>query len=513
MSSPVRAWSLAGLGAGVAGLAASYLTATLLGVRESPVVAVAESVVALTPGPVAEWLISLVGRADKVLLVLGVLIATGAVLAWAGRLARRSWLGAVLVLVGLAGVGTAAVLTRRGTGVGDLVPVVVGLAVWLVTLSLLVEPLRRLDAAREAGGRGPSASRRGFLLGVSAVAAISLVTSVVGRFVGRGRREVEQSRRLLRIPGVTEPTVPRSVSDPVPGAEPWQTPAGEFSRIDTAISSPTIEPGAWRLRIHGMVENELVLTFDDLLARELSESWVTLTCVSNVVGGSLIGNAWWSGVRLADLLAEAGVQDGADAVLQTSEDGWTCGTPLSALTDGRDAMLAVAMNGHPLPIDHGFPVRSVVPGLYGYVSATKWLVDLEVTRFADFSAYWTQRGWGERGPVKTSSRIDVPRSGASVDAGSTTLAGVAWAQHRGISAVEVAVDGDDWRPAELSRVPGEDCWVPWRVEVDLDPGEHVLRVRATDGDGEVQTGVERDVLPDGATGWHTVRVTARGADA
>ncbi len=508
MTSPARAWSLAGLGAGFAGLAASYLTATLLSVRESPVVAVAESVVALTPGAVAEWLISLVGRADKVLLILGVLLVTGALLAWAGRLARRSWMAAVAVQVALAVVGGAAVLTRRGTGVGDLVPVVVGLAVWLVALSVLVEPLRGLDAAQRAGGGGPASSRRGFLVAIGAVTAASGVATLVGRFAGRGRRSVEQSRRLLRIPGVSEPTVPRSTRTGVAGTRPWMTPAADFYRIDTSLASPAIEPSTWRLRIHGMVDRELELSFDDLLERELTESWVTLTCVSNVVGGSLVGNAWWSGVRLADLLAEAGVQDGADALLQTSEDGWTCGTPLSVVTDGRDAMLAVAMNGHPLPVDHGFPVRAVVPGLYGYVSATKWLVDIEVTRFEDFSAYWTERGWGERGPVKTSSRIDVPRSGASVPAGATALGGVAWAQHRGIAGVEVAVDGDDWRPAELSRVPGEDCWVPWRLEVDLEAGDHVLRVRATDGDGEVQTGVERDVLPDGATGWHTVRISA-----
>jgi hypothetical protein len=218
----------------------------------------------------------------------------------------------------------------------------------------------------------------------------------------------------------------------------------------------------------------------------------------------LIGNAWWSGVRVADLLRLAGVQDGADAVLQTSEDGWTCGTPLDTLTDDRNALLAVAMNGEPLPIDHGFPVRTIVPGLYGYVSACKWVVDMEVTTFDEISAYWTQRGWSERGPVKISSRIDVPGSGDEIAGDPARIGGVAWAQHIGISAVEVAVDGGAWQSAEISRPSTVDTWVQWVAEVSLDPGDHVVRVRATDRDGLVQTGVEQDVLPDGATGWHTV---------
>jgi hypothetical protein len=246
-----------------------------------------------------------------------------------------------------------------------------------------------------------------------------------------------------------------------------------------------------------------VLTYDELLERQFTEAWVTLNCVSNPVGGNLIGNAWWSGVRIADLLEEAGVQDGADAVKQTSEDGWTCGTPLGALTDDRDAMLAVAMNGQALPIEHGFPVRMVVPGLYGYVSATKWLVDLEVTRFADFTAYWTDRGWAEKGPVKIASRVDVPRSGAEVQAGEVRFGGVAWAQHTGIAAVEFSVDGGEWLEAEIGATPSVDTWVQWTGTADVEPGDHLVKVRATDKDGTVQTGTVQDVLPDGATGWHT----------
>jgi hypothetical protein len=253
-----------------------------------------------------------------------------------------------------------------------------------------------------------------------------------------------------------------------------------------------------------MVDREVTLTYEELLGRRLTQAWVTLCCVSNPVGGELIGNAWWSGVRVADLLAEAGVHPGADAVKQTSHDGWTCGTPIEALTDGRNAMLAVAMNGEPLPVEHGFPVRMVVPGLYGFVSATKWVVDLEVTRFDDFTAFWTDRGWSERGPVKTESRVEVPRDGARVGAGKVRVGGHAWAQHTGIEKVEVRLDGHAWREVDLGRVPGNDTWVQWSGTLDVPSGDHTLAVRATDRSGYTQTGVRADVVPDGATGWHTV---------
>jgi DMSO/TMAO reductase YedYZ molybdopterin-dependent catalytic subunit len=259
-----------------------------------------------------------------------------------------------------------------------------------------------------------------------------------------------------------------------------------------------------------MVEREIVISYNELVAREITEDWITLGCVSNTVGGGLVGNAWWSGVRLAGLLAEAGPKAGANAVLQTSDDGWTCGTPLAALVDERNAMLAVAMNGQPLPIEHGFPVRTIVPGFYGYVSACKWVVDMEVTRFDKIDAFWTRKGWSEQGPVKMASRIDTPDGGAQVDAGAHVFAGNAWSQHTGIAKVEVQLDGGRWQAAELGTAPNDDTWVQWRITLDLEPGDHEVRVRATDKDGDSQTGVERDVLPDGATGWHTITISARG---
>ena len=256
-----------------------------------------------------------------------------------------------------------------------------------------------------------------------------------------------------------------------------------------------------------MVDKELTLTYQDLLDRGLEDAWITICCVSNPVGGDLIGNTVWGGVPIKGILEEVGIKDGADALLSTSDDGWTCGTPLDALTDGRNALLALTMNGEPLPIPHGFPVRQVVPGLYGYVSATKWVTDWEVTRFADFEAYWTQRGWGERGPVKTESRIDVPRDGDTVDAGTGTIAGVAWAQHVGIDGVEVRIDGGAWRKATLGVAPNVDTWVQWSVDWSAGKGDHTIEARATNAKGEPQTKDRADVLPDGATGYPGISVT------
>lgn len=520
------AWSLAGLAAGVAGLATSYFVAMAMTIRESPVVAVAELVIRLTPGAVASYLIEQVGKLDKPLLLLGIFLFLAAVFAWAGRLARRTWWAPAVVYAALAVVGAIAVGVQRGATAIDFIPVAVGFVTWLVTLSALTEPLRDHELALEhhstasgdaetldlVGGDAPPThpdhTRRSFVIRAGVIAAGAAVLGVVGRVVGRGRRHVEESRRLLRLPGVSEPRVPPATRVGVKGVSPWRTESNLFYLIHTAIVVPTIEPKDWMLRIHGLVDRELVLTYAELVERQFTEAWITLNCVSNPVGGDLIGNAWWSGVRLAELLEEAGVQPGADAVLQTSDDGWTCGTPLEALTDDRNAMVAVAMNGQALTIEHGFPARTVVPGLYGYVSACKWVVDMEVTRFQDIEAYWTERGWAELGPVKIASRVDVPRSGDEVKAGSVTFGGVAWCQHTGISGVEFSVDGGPWLEADIGKSPTVDSWVQWKGEADVDAGDHLVRVRAIDADGEVQTGAEMDVKPDGATGWHSSDFTA-----
>jgi DMSO/TMAO reductase YedYZ molybdopterin-dependent catalytic subunit len=493
--------------AGLAGAAVSHVLTNVLNARATPIQVVAEAIIAITPGPVAEALIQLVGRKDKPILIAGVTLGVIGFGAVAGLVSRRSRAGGFAVFGAMAAVALLAMMAGSGFTSTSLLPLAAGAAVWFVVLALLVDrtPGAALDEPASAGV--DPVARRGFLLLAGGIAVGSVAVAATGRLFGRSRRAVETSRRLLRLP-VRRGVVPEGADLGVPGVESWRVPNSEFYRIDTALVLPTVDPAEWRLRIHGMVENELELTYQDLLDRDMTEAWVTLCCVSNEVGGDLIGNAFWSGVRVADLLAEAGVSPEADAVKQTSADDWTCGTPLAALTDDRDALLAVAMNGQPLPVDHGFPVRMVVPGLYGFVSATKWVVDLEVTRFDRFSAYWTERGWSERGPVKTQSRIEVPQPGASVGAGRVRVGGHAWAQHTGIERVEVRLDGGAWQRVELGRVPSTDTWVQWETSLEVAPGDHTLAVRATDASGYTQTSAVADVVPDGATGWHTVDFSA-----
>lgn len=499
-------WPLAGLAAGLAGLATSAAVAAVLSIRESPVIAVAELVIRNTPGAVAEQAIQTLQFWDKPVLIGSILVLLLAGFALAGDLGRvRMWLS-TLVFTLLAAVGAVAVLTSEGATPTRLLPVIVGYLTWQLVFAWLAAALSPSPLSHRPDDDGTD--RRTFLRRLGTVGAGAVVVAVAGRWLGRNRERVEAARDLLRLDGVTMPKIPLDATVEVDGVAPWQTDNADFYTIHTVISPPAVDPATWELRIHGMVDREVVVTYQDLLDRQLSEAWITLNCVSNPVGGTLIGNAWWSGVRVADLLAEAGVRPGADAVLQTSQDGWNCGTPLAALTDDRAAMLAVAMNGQPLPIEHGFPVRTIVPGLYGYVSACKWVVDWEVTRFADVTAYWTERGWAERGPVKMASRIDVPSSGERVPAGTLRVGGTAWAQHTGIRAVEVQLDGGPWRPAELARVPSADTWVQWVVTLAVEPGRHELKVRATDRSGVVQTGVRADVVPDGATGWHGVDFVA-----
>lgn len=317
------------------------------------------------------------------------------------------------------------------------------------------------------------------------------------------------AKTTAATPTVNGQAAPVDVDPAVPGITPYVTANDDFYRVDTAFTVPRVTTDAWQLKIHGLVDEPFQITYADLLALPQVERMVTLTCVSNEVGGDLAGNASWQGVRIADLLARAKPQAGADCVYSTSADGFTVTTPLATLTDGRDALFAIGMNGQPLPIEHGFPVRMVVPGLYGYVSATKWVVDLELTKFSEVTAYWTERGWAAKGPIKTASRIDVPRLGTVLSAGTVPVAGVAWAQHRGISKVEVQVDDGPWQPAELSGAVSADTWRQWVYSWPATSGSHLLRVRATDGAGALQTADVQDVIPDGATGYHTVEVKVR----
>ena len=337
------------------------------------------------------------------------------------------------------------------------------------------------------------------------------MSAAIGSALGSVGRAASAARAAVVLPRAARPApaVPAGAQSPTPGVVPFVTPNPDFYRIDTALVVPDVDPSSWTLRVHGLVEHEVTLTFAELLASNLVEADVTLTCVSNPVGGDLIGNARWLGLPIRDVLSRAAPDPSADMVLSTSIDGFTASTPLSVLTDGRDALLAVGMNGEPLPVAHGFPVRMVVPGLYGYVSATKWVVDLEVTRFADRTAYWTERGWSPRGPVKTSSRIEVPRPGTVVRPGPVAVGGTAWAQHRGITAVQVRVDDGPWTAVTLAAEDTVDTWRQWSWTWDATPGTHTLAVRATDAVDGVQTGTAADVVPDGATGWDTIDVTVR----
>ena len=340
--------------------------------------------------------------------------------------------------------------------------------------------------------------------------AVAGASALAGRALTE-RASVAQARATLRIPRPehTVPGLPPGTDLRIPGLSPFLTSNGSFYRVDTAIILPQVAPASWQLRIHGMVEREITLTLDQLLRRPLTENYTTLTCVSNPVGGPYIGNALWLGTSLASLLRAAGIRAGASQLLCTSVDGFTSGTPVQAVMDGREALLAVAMNGSPLPVAHGFPVRLVVPGLYGYVSACKWITDINVTTFADAQGYWVPRGWSQQAPIKTESRIDVPNGSAPLRAGRVAVAGVAWAQHKGIDAVEVRADGGPWQQARLAAVPGIDTWRQWVWEWDATPGNHVLSVRATDATGYTQTARQAPPEPNGATGYPTVAVTVQ----
>ncbi|WP_421740871.1 molybdopterin-dependent oxidoreductase [Cellulomonas sp.] len=496
--------ALAGVAAGVVTIGVGSLVALITGPTSDPLVAVGSAFVDATPAWLKDFAASTFGTADKVVLGIGEVVVLLALAALAGVLAARRWAwGATLVVVLGAAAGLAA-MARPDAGTLAAAPAIVGAVAGLLTLRALV---RRLPGA--PGRPAPEGvRRRAFLQATAAAGALGLVGVALGRAIGAGARGAQSARAAIRIPrpATTAAPVPAGVDVGVEGVGPWQTPADEFYRIDTALVVPQVDPSTWTLRVHGMVEQEVTLTWDELLASHLVEAWVTLACVSNPVGGDLIGNQKWLGLPLADVLARARPTADADMVLSRSVDGFTASTPLAALTDGRDALLAIAMDGEPLPVEHGFPVRMVVPGLYGYVSATKWVTELRVTRFADATAYWTDRGWSPEGPIKTQSRIEVPRPSSSVPAGSVVVAGTAWAQHRGVTGVQVRVDEGSWNDATLADDGGIDSWRQWSWTWDAEPGEYQLFVRASDPQGP-QTGAVAGVIPDGATGYDTVRVT------
>ncbi|PPJ28981.1 oxidoreductase [Nocardia nova] len=532
----------AGLALGVA-----ELVSVPVGSGSAPLAAIGATVVDHTPDGVREWAIDTFGTDDKMMLYLLMGVVALIVAALAGVVERTARpIGSVVL--GVFGIGAAwAALERPAADWTWALPSFVGVALAIVSLRWLIRRYEAVGApamARGGSGGGAAAAeiriegeqvgagsgggagahgaawprlakpdvaqvdRRQVIRGIVGVGVLAVAAGIAGRVLGASARSVAGERAAVRLP---PPNVPVPPVDPaadlrVPGLASYFTPNSDFYRIDTALTVPQVSKETWSLRIHGMVDREIRLDYADLARRPSVERLVTLTCVSNPIGGDLIGNASWLGYRLDELIAEAGPHPDADMVLSRSADGFTAGSPLAALTDGRDALLAVGMNGEPLPVEHGYPARLVVPGLYGYVSATKWVTELEITRFDRAQAYWTRRGWSERGPIKTGTRIDTPRG--AVRAGKVTIAGVAWAQHRGIDAVEVQIDNGPWQPARLAAEPSVDTWRQWSYDWDASAGTHTVRARATDGTGTVQTAEVADVIPDGASGYpsRTIRV-------
>ncbi|WP_330180110.1 molybdopterin-dependent oxidoreductase [Nocardia sp. NBC_01503] len=495
----------AGLLAAATVLGVGHLAAVLIDPASSPFFVLGATMVDHTPHALKDAAIRRFGSNDKLALFvsMGMVMALGAALA--GMLERRRPLGSLL-LIGLGALTVAAALRRPTATVWFAVPTIVGIIAGIVALRTLTtgSPAPRI-------AEPISMSRRRFLISAAGVGAIAVGAAAAGRWLGTRLRDVvaDRARFVLPRPDRSAPAITEEVQPQVGGLTPFLTGADRFYRVDTALQVPALTSGDWRLRIHGMTDRTVEFDMDRLRRRAAVERVITLTCVSNEVGGELAGTARWLGYPLAELLTEAGAQPDADMLLSRSIDGFTAGTPLSAVLDGRDALLAIGMNGAPLPLAHGYPARLIVPGLYGYVSATKWVVDLELTRFDAVRAYWTERGWADRAPIKTASRIDVPAAFATVAAGPVTVAGTAWAQRRGIAAVRVRVDDGPWQSATLAAEYSIDTWRQWTWQWQATPGNHTLRVRATDGRGELQTEQRTPPFPSGSTGWHSRVVTVR----
>ena len=540
-ASPGRlAVTSSGLLAGAAALATGELVAGFAAKWQSPVVAVAEAVIDAVPRPVKEFAIETFGENDKIALVVGILAFSVVFAAILGLLGRRRPLIPTIGFAAFAGVGVWASQTATGSPLSAAIPSVLagvaGAGTYYVLRRLAMpttttETIELIGADNDTGdvenGDGnqldddPAAmaaatpgtttsagasSRRRFLIVSGAVAAGAALATTAGRAL-RTRFDASTSRNAVVLPKVATPLLeaPATVAADAPGISPFFTPNANFYRVDTALAVPQVRTEDWELKVTGMVDKDLRFSYADLLERNLVEEDITLTCVSNTVGGQLTGTARWLGIPLSELLDEAGVQSGADQIVGRSVDGYTGGFPLAAAYD-RPTLVAIGMNGEPLPIDHGFPARLLVPGLYGYVSATKWLTEIELTRFADFDQYWVKRGWDQEAPIKTMSRIDAPRTLAKIAAGTFVIGGVAWAQTVGISKVEVAIDDGDFVEADLADDWSENTWRQWSLRWDAPAGRHRITVRATDANGELQTDQRAEPFPNGASGWMSIFV-------
>ena len=504
-----------GPAAGGLGLAAGHLLAALMSPSASPVLAVGSAVIDRTPTPMKEWAIAQFGTHDKDILV-GSVFAVVLILASAiGLLARArprpAGLPAGLALCGLGAAAAACALTRPEATVLDLLPSVVAIAVAWPTLWFLTRPGPAAARLVLTGHPDPSlgsitARRRTVVIATSVVTAAALALGQTGRWLLGARSRPEDI--VLPAPASPAPGFPRGLDQMVPKITPFRTANKSFYRVDTRLDVPIVDSASWRLSIDGDVQRPFTVDFADLLAMPLIERDITLTCVSNSVGGPYVGGARWLGVRLTDLLDRAGVGSGADQILSTDVDGMTISTPLALAADGRDAMVAIGMNGQALPRAHGFPARLVIPGLYGFISATKWVTRLTLTTYAERSAYWTDRDWATDAPIKISSRIDTPRPLQDIASGEVVIGGVAWAQAQGgVATVEVRIDGGPWQRATLGPSAGNDYWRQWFFRWSATPGTHQLSTRVVDGNNGKQTPARAAPFPSGASGLHSISVS------
>ncbi len=542
------AGALAGLLTASVALGVAELAASLISASSAPVIAVGETAINLTPIPVKEFAIIHFGSHDKEALLAGIVVMLIGFAAVIGIAAVRRIAYGLAGLAVFAVVGVSAAIHLPTATVVDVIPTLAGVAVGAVAMVMLTRavweayPPAALSPAPDvgssgdilaggpylgdlgqlspnsAGTQGPrlgaaAPDRRRFLITGAGAAAVAAIAGGTGDKL-LGRFSIASSRAQVRLPApaIRAAAVPAGTELRIPGLTPFFTSNASFYRVDTDLVLPQVSPDNWTLKIDGMVDRELEFSFDELLKMPLTEADITLVCVSNQVGGTYNGNARWLGVPLAGLLRKAGVKAGTNQVLSTSTDGMTISTPVAAIMDGPSlngpsALLAVGMNGQPLPIAHGFPARMIVPGLYGYVSATKWVTKLTLTTFAAQKAYWTQRGYSAQAPIKTESRIDVPKPLSQVKAGRIAVAGVAWAPATGIAAVEVNVDNGPWRQATLAAADGLDTWRQWMWAWDAQPGLHTLGVRATDSKGVTQTPARTNPVPNGASGWDSTVVT------
>ncbi|MBI1845140.1 MAG: molybdopterin-dependent oxidoreductase [Actinobacteria bacterium] len=515
----------AGLLAAGGGLAVGELVAGFDAGARSPLAVIGDRIIDLVPLAVERWAVDLFGTGDKAALLVGMALALTIISAGVGvrTLRSRRAVEGMIAAVLLGVLGAAIGITGRQGGPARAWPsLVAGVAGAIVLWVFHRQAVR--DGSGQVVGGAPSqgvvsrvlsttadgdVDRRRFLVLSGAIGASAVAVGGIGRLL-QSRSQVAAERAALVLPSPRNrlPPLPPDPARTVPGLSTFITPQNRFYRIDTAFVTPRVSIDDWQLTVTGMVRKPLTLSFDDLLARPLIETDVTIACVSNEVGGGLVGNARWLGARLDDLLEEAGIEPDADQIVGRSVDGWTGGFPVEVL-DGRDGIIAVAMNGEPLSPRHGYPARLVVPGLYGYVSATKWLSRIELTRFDRFEGYWVPRGWSARGPIKLQSRIDTPRAYRTIDAVTTPIAGVAWAPPVGIGRVDVRVDDGPWQAATLGPEHVSTTWRQWWLSWDPAPGSHVIQCRATDATGAPQTEKRRDVVPDGATGLHTITVPVR----